>query len=112
MAGDGNKRKKTAIKEKERAELKEEMNEWSQRIREDETVGEMIHETEAGDSAKTKLKEIKKLLSEAKKQVEKAEHLLKEIICDRETENQKIEDAILLSDGILKVKEKESETED
>ena len=85
----------------------EEIKELKIRIKEDEMVGDLLSQAEEERSSKKKQKELKRLLSEAKTQVEKAEDLLRELILNREEEDRKIEDAILLSDGIRKVQETE-----
>lgn len=91
---------------------REEIKELKARIKEDEMVGDLLAQSEEERSSKKKRKELKRLLSEAKTQVEKAEELLRELILNREDEDRKIEDAILLSDGVRKVQETEREDDE
>ena len=91
---------------------REEIKELKARIKEDEMVGDLLAQSEEERSSKNKRKELKRLLSEAKTQVEKAEELLRELILNREDEDRKIEDAILLSDGVRKVQETEREDDE
>ena len=95
--------------ENKQLEIAEDITELKLRVMEDETVGDMLAEGDAGSHSKKQMKELRELLSGAKKQVEKAERLLKEMIGEREKENLNIEDAILLSDGVMKVREQEAE---
>ena len=99
------------ITEQELMEITEEICELEQRAQEDEMVSELLLEIEEESGSKKKLKELKRLLSDAQKKVEKAECLLREVINEREKEDRAIEDAILLSDGIRKVQEREQEEE-
>ena len=99
------------ITEQELMEITEEICELEQRTQEDEMVSELLLEIEEESGSKKKLKELKRLLSDAQKKVEKAECLLREVINEREKEDCAIEDAILLSDGIRKVQEREQEEE-
>lgn len=105
----GNNVKAKLFSDNDLLDIREDISELKMRNREDTIICEMLWEAEAERNSKKKLEEVRKLLSNAKKQVDKAETLLKETICDREEEDQKIEDAILLSDGIRKVREKEEE---
>lgn len=104
-------KQREVLTERERLEIEENINELKQKSREDEIVGTLLLEVEEERSSKKKLKEVKELLSAAQKNVQKAEGLLKEVINEREKENRAIEDAILLSDGIRKVREQEIEKE-
>lgn len=109
----GEKRKSgELLTEDEQLEIREDISELKLRTQEYEVVDGLLLEIEDELKSKKKLKEIKKLLSAAQEQVEKAEGLLKEVIQEREHEDRAIEDAILLSDGVRKVKEQEEETED
>ena len=104
-------RRKHVIPEQELLDIEEEIKELRTRVKEDGMVGELLFEEDNDRHAKKKLKELKKIINDIHKQLEKAEHLLREVIQEREKENQKIEDAILLSDGVMKVKEEEEDDE-
>ncbi|MBE5972073.1 MAG: hypothetical protein E7246_06085 [Lachnoclostridium sp.] len=109
----GEKRKRgELLTEDEQLEIREDISELKLRTQEYEVVDGLLLEIEDELKSKKKLMEIKKLLSAAQEQVEKAEGLLKEVIQEREHEDRAIEDAILLSDGVREVKEQEEETED
>ena len=84
-------------------ELTEEVNELKYRLGENASVYHMLNETEEESSSQKKLKEMKKFLADAAKMAERAEKILAEVIRERENENRKIEDAILLKDGTTKV---------
>ena len=104
--------RKNLISEQELWDTEEEIKELRTRVGEDDMVGDLLLEEESDRHSKKKLKELKKIINDVQKQLEKAEHLLQEVIREREKENQKIEDAILLSDGVMKVKEEEEENKE
>lgn len=106
------KKREDVLTESEQKELMDEIKELKQRTLEDEMVGDLLSEVEEERSSKKKLRELKRAISNVKKYLEQAEQLLKEVIDAREKEDREVEDAILLSDGIRKVREEEEETED
>lgn len=91
--------------------LNEEVNELKYRLHEDEAMFDFLEESEEESDFQKKWKEMKKHLADAAKLMEKAEHILSEVIRAREKENLNIEDAILLTDGTTKVREKKTKTE-
>lgn len=100
--------KETDLCELEFEDLSENVKDLKYRLYEDASVYHMMNETEEESSSQKKLKEIKKFLADAAKMAERAEKILAEVIREREKENRKVEDAILLKDGTTKVNEKKS----
>lgn len=105
------KKREDVLTESEQKELMDEIKELKQRTLEDEMVGDLLSEVEEERSSKKKLRELKRAISNVKKHLEQAEQLLKEVIDAREKEDREVEDTILLSDGIRKVREEEEEEE-
>ena len=104
--------KKHIMPDQELLDIEEDIKELRMRVREQDMVGDLLLEEESERHSKKKLKELKKILNAIQKELEKAEHLLREVIIDREKEDRNIEDAILLSDGVMKVHEAEEEKQD